>query len=405
MPASWSSSGCWGGRLSERDIGQRAVPLAQHDPQPHEVDLPQARRLVAIRCASARARARPHLGLARPELPSAPGCPAGTGSSFSCAPSRPTGRAVSSRCADARGRQLVRARYDRSTPGPRPDLDDRRPRALRNPLHVPAGQPSGSGAASCPILVEDPTGASTFRLKRNVHFADGSPLTAADVVFSLETAGQSEGQPRSPGFRPHGVGGGRVHGRDQSRAPRIPSCSRCSPTRQRGSSTRSSYGRTAVATPETRRRRTRAEGWLDSRASAGAGSGPYELESYDPTSQVVLRANPSYWGAPKPAFGRIVIRNMTCSRRSSSIFAGALIRLRSTSRPPRPRRCKGARGLAVSVQPSPWVFYAFTNDDPRVSRLTSNEQFQRAVRMALDYAGLASVAGPGAVQAPGSSRR
>ena len=43
----------------------------------------------------------------------------------------------------------------------------------------------------------------------------------------------------------------------------------------------------------------------------------------------------------------------------------------------------------------------FTNDDPHVSTVTSNRRFQQAVRYALDYAGILSVAGPGAVQVPG----
>ena len=62
---------------------------------------------------------------------------------------------------------------------------------------------------------------------------------------------------------------------------------------------------------------------------------------------------------------------------------------------------RGDRSLNVSLQPSPWIFYTFTNDDPRVSRLTSNRHFQRAVRYALDYPGLVSLAGAGAIQAPG----
>jgi peptide/nickel transport system substrate-binding protein len=61
----------------------------------------------------------------------------------------------------------------------------------------------------------------------------------------------------------------------------------------------------------------------------------------------------------------------------------------------------GKPGLDVSHQPSPWVFYVFTNDDPRISMVTSNPLFQRAVREALDYQGLRALGAPGAVVAPG----
>ena len=62
---------------------------------------------------------------------------------------------------------------------------------------------------------------------------------------------------------------------------------------------------------------------------------------------------------------------------------------------------KGNTKLNVSLQPSTWVFWLFANDDPTVSSVTSNKQFQTAVRYALDYKSILSVAGPGAIQAPG----
>ena len=62
---------------------------------------------------------------------------------------------------------------------------------------------------------------------------------------------------------------------------------------------------------------------------------------------------------------------------------------------------KGNQRLRVSLQPSPWVFYLFSNDDPRSSSVTSNALFQTAVRHALDYEGIRAVAGRGAIQAPG----
>jgi peptide/nickel transport system substrate-binding protein len=55
----------------------------------------------------------------------------------------------------------------------------------------------------------------------------------------------------------------------------------------------------------------------------------------------------------------------------------------------------------VTRQPSPWVFYVFTNDDPRISKITSNHDLQQAIRYALGYQGLVTLAGPGAIQAPG----
>jgi peptide/nickel transport system substrate-binding protein len=43
----------------------------------------------------------------------------------------------------------------------------------------------------------------------------------------------------------------------------------------------------------------------------------------------------------------------------------------------------------------------FANNNPDISSMTSNKRFQAAVRNALDYRSIVSVAGPGAIQAPG----
>jgi peptide/nickel transport system substrate-binding protein len=62
---------------------------------------------------------------------------------------------------------------------------------------------------------------------------------------------------------------------------------------------------------------------------------------------------------------------------------------------------QGKSNLKVSLQPSTWVFWLFANDNPQISTVTSNKQFQQAVRYALDYKSIAALGGPGTIQAPG----
>ena len=47
------------------------------------------------------------------------------------------------------------------------------------------------------------------------------------------------------------------------------------------------------------------------------------------------------------------------------------------------------------------MFWLFANNDPAVSAVTSNKQWQNAVRFGLDYKSILGVAGPGAYQTPG----
>src|SRR6266511_1047591 len=144
----------------------------------------------------------------------------------------------------------------------------------------------------------------------------------------------------------------------------------------------------------------KAEQWFNSSASVGAGSGPYTLKAYSTTSQLTLAPNPKYWGAKKPAFGTVVVRNMIAPTQLINVQRGShevAIDLSADQA----QTLKGNSKLRVSLQPSTWVFWLFTNNNPSISAVTSNKQFQTAVRYALDYKSIVSVAGPGAIQAPG----
>jgi peptide/nickel transport system substrate-binding protein len=239
----------------------------------------------------------------------------------------------------------------------------------------------------------------TFHLRRDVHFGDGTPLTSADVVFSLRRLVNLKGNPAYllSGFTVSAKDKYTVVITSKVPAPELPSILTFPSLGIVNSKLVTAHGGSDAADASSA---DTAENWLNSPASAGAGSGPYELQSYTPTSQVVLRANPNYWGAKRPAFGLIVIRNMTGNSQLLNVQRGPhQIALDLSA--DQAETLNGKQGLRVTLQPSPWVLYAFSNDDPQVSSVTSNKRFQQAVRYGLDYRELPSVAGPGAIQAPG----
>ena len=49
---------------------------------------------------------------------------------------------------------------------------------------------------------------------------------------------------------------------------------------------------------------------------------------------------------------------------------------------------KGNKNVNVSLQPSTWIFFLIANNNPKVSSVTSNKDYQKAIRYALDYASL-----------------
>lgn len=274
-------------------------------------------------------------------------------------------------------------------------------RALYDTLFTYKG---GDLAHPIPLLVSSwkaTNGAKTFsfQLKKNVHFADGTPLTSRDVVFSLNRLVNIKGNPAFllAGVKVKAAGKYGVVMTSATPDTELPAILANPSTGIVNSALVKAHGGTSAANASTA---DKAETWLNTPASAGAGSGPYVLKSYSTTSQIVLAPNPKYWGPKKPAFATVVVRNMIATTQLINVQRGTheiAIDLSADQA----SGLKGNSKLHVSLQPSTWVFWLFANNNPKVSTVTSNEQWQQAVRYALDYKSILSVAGPGAIQAPG----
>ena len=238
----------------------------------------------------------------------------------------------------------------------------------------------------------------TFQLRRNIRFADGTPMTAADVVFSFRRLINLKG---NPAFLLSGVtvsARGRYTVVLRSKTPNT-----AIPTIVANTSlgiVNSKLAKENGATDKPNAAKAdRAERWFNSPASEGAGSGPYLLKQYSTTSQIVLEQNPDYWG-PKPAFERVVIRNMVAATQFINIQRGrheVAIDLSAQQA----QTMRNNSRVQVRTQPSTWVFWLFANNNRAISAATSNKRFQNAVRAALDYPSFARLAGPGAIQARG----
>src|SRR5579862_1637235 len=274
-------------------------------------------------------------------------------------------------------------------------------RALYDTLFTYKG---GDLAHPIPLLVSSwkaTNGAKTFtfQLKKNVHFANGTPLTSKDVVFSMDRLVNIKGNPAFllAGVTVKAAGKYAVVMTSTTPDTELPAILANPSTGIVNSTLVKAHGGTSAANASTA---DKAETWLNTPASAGAGSGPYVLKSFSTTSQVVLAPNPNYWGPKKPGFSTVVVRNMIATTQLINVQRGTheiAIDLSADQA----TGLKGNKKLNVSLQPSTWVFWLFANNNPKVSTVTSNEQWQQAVRYALDYKSILSVAGPGAIQAPG----
>src|SRR6476619_2307533 len=255
-----------------------------------------------------------------------------------------------------------------------------------------------------PLLVSSWTASKdaktfVFNLRRNVRVADGTPLTPADAVFSFRRLINLTG---NPSFLLDGVtasarGRYTVVLRSTTPATALPSIlTNTSLGIVNSKLVRKHGGTSAVGADKS----DKAEKWFNSAASRGAGSGPYLLQRYSTTSQITLVPNPRYWGSKKAAFKTVVVRNMIAPTQLINIQRGThevAIDLSADQA----LTIKGNKRLNVATTPSTWTFWLFANNNPDISSITPNKHFQAAVRYALDYRSIVSVAGPGAIQAPG----
>ena len=232
----------------------------------------------------------------------------------------------------------------------------------------------------------------TFKLRTDAVFSDGSPVTSADVLFSLQRVAALKG---NPSFL---MGGITVTAPDAHTVvltsatpnPAIPYIVPNSALGILNSKVVKAAGGSDTAGADTA---DKAESALN---AASAGSGPYTLTSYSTTSQVVLTANPKYWGT-QPKYAKIVIRNVQANVQKLDVLKNSAQIAVDLS----PAQAKGLSGVQTINGASPNVFFLFTNNNPAISKTSSDKDFQEAVRYGVDYDGLVALAGEGAVQAAG----
>lgn len=221
-------------------------------------------------------------------------------------------------------------------------------------------------------------------------FSDGTPLTVDDVVFSLERFQGIEG---NPSFLLEGV---KIEKTSDTTltltSPKPnPTLAYILPNPSLGIVNSKVVKENGGTTDKD----DGAESFLN---GTSAGSGPYVLESYDATSQIVLTANENYVG-DQPAKTRIVLRNVNGETQSLNIQAGES-QIALDLNPDQVAKLD-ASAVDVQTQPSTSTVYLMLNQSPAVDKWTSNPDFANAVKYGLDYDKLLALAGQGAVRPGG----
>lgn len=234
----------------------------------------------------------------------------------------------------------------------------------------------------------------TFTLDTAAKFSDGTPVTSADVVFSLNRLVNMQG---SGAFLLDGVtvtapDDQTVVVKSKKANPALLRILATPPTSILNSKVLEAHGGTDA---KDANKTDKAEAYLQ---TASAGSGPYVLGTAQQNQQYTLTANAKYWGEAK-GFPKVVVRNMAAPTQLLNVQRGQNeIALDLSAQQAGTLKSNGA--LQVTTDASVNIFDVEANMDSKVSP-TGDANVRKAIRLALDYEGYTRLSGEGASQAAG----
>jgi peptide/nickel transport system substrate-binding protein len=135
-----------------------------------------------------------------------------------------------------------------------------------------------------------------------------------------------------------------------------------------------------------------AEDWF---MNNSAGTGPYMVESYEPTVRTVLVRNTNYWGEA-PYFDRIIVRNLPQPASQKMALEAGDIDISMDVTPDQVPSLEANKNIKVYSTQSDTLIFLLCNEDPAIGGPMANPLVQRAVRYAIDYAGFRALSGAGA---------
>lgn len=233
----------------------------------------------------------------------------------------------------------------------------------------------------------------TFELDPAARFADGTPVTSADVVYSFD---RLKNVRADPAFLVDGLtirAGGEHTVTISSKTPRPETLAIVTGPNLSIVNKRQVEANGGSAAANASKADT-AERYLN---TTSAGSGPYVLDSYSNTSQVVLRANDAYWGE-KPAYQRIVVRNVSNSQQQQTNLEGGDSQI-ALDLSARQAAAIDRSRFQIETVNAPEVLYLAASRAS--SSPTSNPDINAALRSGIDYEALTQVAGSGSKTAAG----
>lgn len=136
-----------------------------------------------------------------------------------------------------------------------------------------------------------------------------------------------------------------------------------------------------------------AKDWLNNHS---AGSGPYVLKSWTPKEQVVFEKNPNYWGTASNV-DTVIFREMASADAQITSLKNGEIDIALGLNNETAKQLEGASGITVSTGNTALMTFLAMTRDATLSPEMSNSKVQEAIRNALDYDGYLDLCGEGGI--------
>lgn len=221
----------------------------------------------------------------------------------------------------------------------------------------------------------------TFRIRPEATFASGNPVTASDVVFSINRLRHLKG---NPSFMAEGIV--RIEATDDHTVvieldePDGAFLTKLSVPAFGAVEEAIVAARGGVA-DEDAARTDAAQAWLDHNS---AGSGPFVLAEYVPEERVVLVRNENYWGEA-PAVDRIVLTVVGDPNMQALLLQSGDVDMALSLTADQLPLLQRARGVEVYTGETLTLLFLMMNDDPAIGGPMANPLVRDAVRAAVDY--------------------
>ncbi len=233
----------------------------------------------------------------------------------------------------------------------------------------------------------------TCTLKDGIVFASGNPMTSADVAFSINRCKNLQG---NPAFIAETIESIETpddktivfHLTEVDSA--ILSKLTYSSLSVLDSAVVKEHGGTDAEDAAS------ADTALDYLNSTSAGSGMYIMTSYTPDVEIVLEKNPNYWDTPTNV-DKYIIKIQDDSNTQMMTLSQGDIDVALCMTDDTMAEIEGEDNITLVNAPTKTVGFLMMNMDESIGGPVSNPLVQQAIRKAVDYSGIQTITGNGAV--------